>query len=360
MKPARTKPLALLVLCLTGSVLASALKPDETVVLPPAVACLSTNGTSWDANVHVWVFESEPRHVPLAALQQSLRWGGTEATAGELKAMRSRAKWFLVDNEGGKKLGCRLGNTFQPLAPTEADGWSHTDMSFTNLTIPPEFYRTGKPSRVQWELTGEGQDAHAVAHGDLWLIPPVGVSVISDIDDTIKISEVRDRAAMLERTFLRDFEAVPGMAQLYARLNASNNLAFHYVSGSPWPLYVELSEFCRTNGFPAGSFHLRGFRWRKAPLQALLAPTEKHKAPIITKLFESSPQRRFILVGDSGEADPEIYGVIARRFPAQIARILIRDVTGESPENLRYSEAFEGVPAHLWTVFRDPGEVKVK
>ncbi len=71
------------------------------------------------------------------------------------------------------------------------------------------------------------------------------------------------------------------------------------------------------------------------------------------------PHRKFFLIGDSGERDPEIYAALARKFPEQVERILIRDVTGETAEADRYKTTFIGVPRHVWTVFREPSEIKV-
>lgn len=346
--------LGLIVFCHHDCGLGSALKRDESIVVPPAVAWLSETSSVWEAEIKVWVFEQERRPLAVAGLRQGLRWSGTQMTEAELAALRSRARWFMVDSERGKDLGCRLGGTFHRLNPTAGDGWSQTGLCFTKMNLPPAAYQTGAPVRTQWELESP-RGASSVAYGDLWLIPPAGLSVISDIDDTIKISNVRDRNLMLKRTFLKDFEPVPGMADLYDRINASNNVAFHYVSGSPWPLFVSLQEFCRTNGFPPGSFHLRDFRWRKGPLQRLLGPTERHKIPVIEALFRAWPRRKFIAVGDSGESDPEIYGVMARAFPDQIERIYIRNVTKEDGRSRRYAKAFEGVPTKLWVVFEDPG-----
>ena len=86
------------------------------------------------------------------------------------------------------------------------------------------------------------------------------VSVVSDIDDTIKITEIpAGTEIVLRNTFLRDFAAVPEMAQIYRALyQAPINASFHYVSGGPWQLYTPLAEFLVSKeGFPAGSFHMR-------------------------------------------------------------------------------------------------------
>jgi phosphatidate phosphatase APP1 len=65
-----------------------------------------------------------------------------------------------------------------------------------------------------------------------------------------------------------------------------------------------------------------------------------------------------VLVGDSGEKDPEIYGALARKFPSQIHRIYIRDVTAEDANAPRYRQAFDGVRREVWSIFRMPKEIE--
>ena len=65
-----------------------------------------------------------------------------------------------------------------------------------------------------------------------------------------------------------------------------------------------------------------------------------------------------MLVGDSGESDPEIYGALALKYPAQIQAIYIRDVTGEPRDSNRYRTAFKEVPPARWKLFRNGFEIK--
>ena len=183
--------------------------------------------------------------------------------------------------------------------------------------------------------------------------------MISDIDDTIKITEVRDRHAALRNTFLREFQAVPGMAEFYQTLGRSNHAAVHYISASPQQLYEPLAAFVRSNGFPAGTFTLKEFRWKDKSFFSLFANPEQYKSGVIEPLMKQFPNRKFILIGDSGERDPEIYARLAREYPQQIARIFIRDVTGEPAASERYVKAFRDVPPERWQVFRVPDELKV-
>jgi phosphatidate phosphatase APP1 len=182
--------------------------------------------------------------------------------------------------------------------------------------------------------------------------------VISDIDDTIKITEVRNRHALLRNTFLREFTSVPRMAEFYQLIARSNDAQFHYVSASPWQLHVAIVEFLEIHNFPRGTFVMKEFRWKNRTFLSLFSDPEKYKPTVIEPLLKRFPKRHFILIGDSGERDPEIYAALARQYPEQIAAVYIRDVTGESATTARYTKAFRGLPNELWQVFSNPSELK--
>jgi phosphatidate phosphatase APP1 len=73
--------------------------------------------------------------------------------------------------------------------------------------------------------------------------------VVFDVDDTIKISDVRNKKALLTNTFLKEFVPVPGLAEVYTRW-ADLGASFHYVSASPWQLHSSLADFFKSAGLP--------------------------------------------------------------------------------------------------------------
>ena len=185
-------------------------------------------------------------------------------------------------------------------------------------------------------VTARCEDAEGA--GRIRIIRPEGLSVVSDIDDTIKITEVPAGAAIvLRNTFLKIYKEVPGMLERYREFGADST--FHYVSGSPWQLFDLLHRFLIVEKqFPEGTFHMKELR------KNLLVPDSWHdireffkgdlatieqKTAQITRLLKNLPKRRFILVGDSGEKDPEIFHQIRRTFPEQVQEIIIRDVVDE-------------------------------
>ena len=173
---------------------------------------------------------------------------------------------------------------------------------------------------------------------------PNGVSLVSDIDDTIKITEVpAGRNIVLRNTFCLDFKPVlePDMAAKYKELG---DIPIHYVSGGPEQLFGPLYDYLITGDgrFPEGTIHLKWFPKPKSreaienfinAVDSSLNVTYKHKLDTITTLMDKFPDRKFILVGDSGEIDPEVYNEVRTKRPAQVKEIWIRDVINDNALN---------------------------
>ncbi|WCJ60251.1 App1 family protein [Fontisphaera persica] len=176
------------------------------------------------------------------------------------------------------------------------------------------------------------------------LVSSQGWTVISDIDDTIRVSQVLDKQALMQNTFCRPFVPVDDMATLYRRWQVHLGCAFFYVSGSSWALYDPLCDFVRTNQFPEGVFELRRVYAGDASLLQLLRTPQNYKLDTISAILQRWPHRRYILVGDTGERDPEVYGALARQYPEQIRWIFLRDVTSHPRDAERYRAALEGLP----------------
>jgi hypothetical protein len=291
----------------------------------------------------------------LAALREALELKHVEMDAKETRLFNERARLFLVDHERGKWVHVRFGDQVFRIGKSQANGrFSGT------ITLPETQTRRLTQTRSDGCLHLEAvlpPDDPRHFTGQVLLLDDTGVSVISDIDDTIKVTEVRDRRATLRNTFLREFQPVPGMAEFYQTLARSNGAVLHYVSASPWQLYAPLAAFVHSNGFPAGTFHLKTFRWKDRSFLSLFSDPEKHKASVIEPLLKRFPNRRFILIGDSGERDPEIYAALAQKFPRQIERIYVRDVSAGPASAERYAVTFRELSPQIWRVFRHAAEL---
>jgi len=268
-----------------------------------------------------------------------------------------RARPFLVDNQQGKAISVRLGTKDYPVGQSGANG--HFRGTIRLGKEEAAALVRGPGGQAGWVMfqavTPPGDDR--IFPGKVGLLAETGISVISDVDDTVKVSQVRDRRELLANTFLREFRGVPGMAEAYRKW-AADGAAFHYVSASPWQLYDPLARFLAAEGFPDGSFHLKVFRLKDPSFFDLYADPEAYKRRAIEPILKSFPGRKFVLVGDSGEKDPEVYGALARDHRAQIVRIFIRDVTGEPADGERYRTAFQAVGKERWRVFRSADEIR--
>ncbi len=334
-----------------GSAARGDIRGDEEALLLPVDAAYDADAERWHVTLRVWVFEPERdstwRQSLLVAFGRSL--GLTDAEIGS-NQFRRRAAMFVVDNERGKTVGLDIAGERVDVGPTDVTG--HAARA---VTLPAE--AVSRHAAEGW-LTVEAvaRDGKRRFTGRVQLVEPTGVSVISDIDDTIKISEVTDRLRLLRRTFVLTSEPVPGMAALYETWR-QGGARFHYVSASPWQLLPDLDAFAEAHGLPRGSFHLRQIRLKDESMLTLVTGSEGFKRDRIQELLHRYPRRRFILVGDSGERDPEIYGLVARAHRDQVVAILIRNVTGQGAADPRYAAAFGDWPRERWIVFDDPGEV---
>jgi phosphatidate phosphatase APP1 len=337
--------------CIATACRPSFIAADERVIFFPSFAV--GDGASWTGHVAGWIYE--PVNGDQSLLMNDLksrlqrRFDLVERDLGGPFA--DRARMFLVDNERRKQISVTLGGATFTVGKSEPNGHFEGDITVSGAR------KSGEWADVQ-AVTAMGDSR--VFMGQVQFIGRRGLSVVSDIDDTIKDSNVLNKRELGLNTFVRDFRPAQGMAALYASWAATGNVVFHYVSGSPFQLYPALSQFTGHDGFgfPAGSFHLRPFRLRDSSVFDFFGDPLQFKLSVIEPLMARFPERRFIFVGDSGERDAEVYGTLASRFPNQVAAILIRDVGGEGLSSPSVVQLYAKLPIHIRRVFRDPHELE--
>jgi phosphatidate phosphatase APP1 len=181
-----------------------------------------------------------------------------------------------------------------------------------------------------------------------------GIIVISDIDDTIKNTHV-----MFDDTRTRNligvavdglhaWRPVSGMASLYRHWKDADRASFIYVSAGPRRYYPRLKRSLEDWCFPNGPIVLR------EAINPLPPPDYKRRA--ILPIIHGAVGRHFILIGDSGEYDPECYGQLARDFPQWVDHIFIREISKETLRTPRYRCAFQGVFRKV-TLFPSPNMI---
>ena len=187
-------------------------------------------------------------------------------------------------------------------------------------------------------------------HGEA-LIPLADAQfgVISDIDDTIIVSHATSFLQMARLTLLNNArQRVPftGAASFYRALHAgakgrAANPIF-YLSSSPHNLYDLLTDFIEIHGFPAGPLLLRDYGLDRSLWRTF--EHGGHKSAHIDELLAFYPGLPFILIGDSGQQDPEIYAQAVERWPGRICAVYIRSVTGAA-RNAQVQAIAKGVQA---------------
>jgi hypothetical protein len=273
---------------------------------------------------------------------------GATVTPDEMKTFDDRAKPFFVEWERGRQIPIsfygrvtrKLGEC-TPAAGRASEISNGLGLFRGCLRVPAA--ELGDRKNIRFNAVSETA-AGPAASGVIHLIPESGVSVISDIDDTIKHSDVLNRKELILNTFYRDLEAVPRptgseaaraarltMATVYTTWVTTWDARVHYVSGSPWQLYTLLDTFIHANDFPEGTFHLRPLRFKDPTifLRFALRSPKSHKLETIRSIIDRFPKRCYVLVGDSGESDPEVYRQIAQAYPTQVSHIYIRTLSGD-------------------------------
>ncbi len=331
----------------------STLKSGDALVLMPAAAHLSTDGRDWVVPLHAWVYVPQKSRVRRAAIEQllALRYGLTSSPASA-PYLTSRVNLLLADNKRGRRIVVDVGGSRFSLPPTGANG--HAEM-LARVPVSAAASDGGRLTIRAALAPGDTRRIETSVH----LIGLTGTSVISDIDDTVKVTGVTDHRRMFEATFYKPFEAVAGMPEAYRRMSTSG-VPFHYVSSSPWHFATPLLEFMATSGLPVSSIALKQMRLKDRTALDIVKPGRETKPPQIEAILARYPQRQFILIGDSGEDDPEIYAAAMRQHGARITQVFIRNVTRARRDDARFTKAFAGIDAARWVLFDDASVVAVK
>lgn len=216
---------------------------------------------------------------------------------------------------------------------------SSNDDGFIIAKVPVEGLRPGW-HRVDLRA-GQG-DGEVTAAGRAVLPDPASqIAVISDLDDTVLRTGMTEGMKSIQRTLLRDAHGrkpVAGTPSLYrglARgLGGRPESTFFYVSSGPWNLYDMHVQFLGVRGFPRGPLFMTD--WRPGRIDALQVEATGrakenpgHKRARIRRILDSYPELTFVLIGDSGEHDPEIYQEFLNSDRDRIRAALIRDVNQE-------------------------------
>jgi len=214
---------------------------------------------------------------------------------------------------------------------TTTDEEGYFSFQLDNLPGPTDFPMIW--NKLDLRMVTQTADKPAVTAADV-LIPPktAQFGIISDIDDTILVSNATHKLRMAKLAFFHSARTrmpFAGVASFYRALQKGTlpgvfNPLF-YVSSSPWNLYDMLTDFFEWQGIPIGPLMLRDIGVNRTQIGG--PSHHSHKLLQIEQIMSMYPGLSFILIGDSGQHDPEIYQQVVQQYPNRVLAIYIRDVS---------------------------------
>jgi len=327
----------------------------------PLQLVFDETSNSYRGIFHAWVYreiQNELLHRAAQKVFQRLFKVSKEDLKNTL--FQKRLNQFLVDNLPNQRLFLDFKNERIPhlrlKEKTQANG--HL---FSEINLAQDIFIQTKLPLHQWHsfmlspLRLYEEEEHFL--GSCQFLDEDGLSIISDIDDTIRDSGVHRTRELVVRTFFEEFKPIEGMSALYKKWEQDQNAAFHYVSSMPWQFSDVVLDFFQKNEFPLGSLHFKQVRFKDRSALSLLTSPESQKIKKIQFLFENFPKRRFYLVGDTGEKDPEVYSYFLRKNAQRVERVYLRKVNCTASRENEIKALFKWLPQEKWFLFDDPKEI---
>ncbi len=238
-----------------------------------------------------------------------------------LANLRRAFAQFESDEVAGVEIELTANGT-QTRVVSDEDGYFHARIELAERARPGWLSVSAQVTKTPYP-TSELARVEGTA---LIPAPAARFGVISDIDDTILRTHVKNKPKMVYLTLLANALtrlSFDGTTDLYRGLReAGRDAPFFYISQSMWNIFPLLDHFIQHQGLPRGPLMLRDV--------SLLAerPAAPHKAKAIAEVLSTYPALPFILIGDSGERDLWHYLEAAQLHPERVLSILIRNVSG--------------------------------
>ncbi|MEZ0486622.1 App1 family protein [Fibrella aquatica] len=247
---------------------------------------------------------------------------------------------FLTTEVGGITVRIEtFGQVFRTV--TDKDGYFNTTID-PNIELPAgrawfpvRYVLEGVEQPEGYEGPSGSGTREVIKDGQLMIAPAYSqFGIISDIDDTVLVTGATNIWQTLKLTFLENaFSRMPfaGVSAFYRALQSGATTTLfnpiYFVSSSPWNIYDLLIDFFRIQGIPKGPLLLRNIELNADFISSKGHHT--HKRDMIDKILAVNPDLPFVLLGDSGQQDPEIYADVIEANPGRIKAVYIRDVTIE-------------------------------
>ena len=239
---------------------------------------------------------------------------------------------FVRWGVAGAEVTLRLGDA-EMVVTTDANGFFHAHFRPGSLDESRAWHA------LDLEVTKASGEV-VRAKGEVFVPPPKArYVVISDIDDTVVFTGVANFLGMLWRLFAQGAEsrvAFPGVGALYRAFHdgasGGERNPLLYVSRGPWSIYDVLEAFYDLHRIPVGPVLFLRY-WGLTLQHPLPRRAKGYKQELIENMLALYEDLPFILLGDSGQHDPETYAQVVRDHPGRVLAIYIRNVSRD-PERL--------------------------
>ncbi|MFN3198409.1 MAG: phosphatase domain-containing protein [Bradymonadia bacterium] len=244
------------------------------------------------------------------------------ASRSRLKNLWNTARTLESDEIEDAQVELVIGRE-RVVATTDDDGVFHVDQPTTHgpLALGPQV--------VKARLIDDRGHPTPPTEDHIFVLGESPLILVSDFDDTVMHSGVTRKRDLLKNALLKNaaqLKPVAGAGAAYTRSLKGSVDAVVYLSGSPQNFITRIRAFLEINGLPPGAIILKNFGIGEGadPIFDQLS----YKGARLEGLARAFPKARFILVGDAGEKDPEIYRAFARKHPQQVLKTVIRRVKG--------------------------------
>lgn len=191
-----------------------------------------------------------------------------------------------------------------------------------------------------------------------YLVPPEGLTIVSDIDDILRITKIWDPAEIIDNTFARPYVPWMNMPDIYANwsraLNVSNQTThFHYLTTLPEQVTRNYEQFIYAT-YPGGSFDTRPLNFSD------VSATLSIRKFLLDKVFETFPRRKFILVADTSNSDVmRDYPAMVTDYPGQVQCIFLRNTSAtDSTDKFPYdTSGFKNINQRMYMFFVTPDDL---
>jgi hypothetical protein len=187
-----------------------------------------------------------------------------------------------------------------------------------------------------------------------YLVSDQGLSIVSDIDDILRVTKIYEPKEGLLNSFARPFTPWMNMPDIYANWSRSlPNMHFHYLTTTPEQITRNYMQFIYDT-YPGGSFDDRPLNFSD------VSATLSIRKFLLDKIFQTFPNRKFILVADTSNSDVmRDYPEMAKQYPGQVQCIFLRNTSSTDPgDRFPYNtEGFKNLNTNSYMFFKVPDDL---